>query len=49
MGMGVGGVAERSGCAASAIRYYEEIELLGEVRREGGAAPTTCPSSRGCA
>ena len=36
MGMQIGEVAEKVGMAPSAIRYYEEIGLLGPVRREGG-------------
>jgi len=33
---GIGDVAEEVGMAASAIRYYEEIGLLGDVPRVGG-------------
>jgi len=34
--MGIGEVAESLGMATSAIRYYEEIGLLGDVPRVGG-------------
>ena len=36
MSIRIGEVAERVGFAASAIRYYEEMGLLGEVQRESG-------------
>jgi DNA-binding transcriptional MerR regulator len=36
MTMGIGVVADKLGMAASAIRYYEEIGLLGDVPRVGG-------------
>ena len=36
MGMRIGQVADRAGMATSAIRYYEELGLLGDVERENG-------------